>query len=394
MQSVYDWLFTRTRGGQQRGPERADDLLACLGQPDRAFRSVRVVGTNGKGSTAAMLEAGLTAAGETVGCFTSPHLEAFEERVRVNGRDISARRTAEFVDWAKEHAPHAPFFELTLGLACATFRDEGVTTAVMEAGVGGASDATQALRNVAAVLLTNVAVDHVLTLGPTTRDIALDKAAAALEGVPFLTTATGEGLEVALHVASQRGAIVYTPSTHPDLFHLPRLPRLAGEYQRCNARLALATLRLLRRDAGIEAALDATHKGRLERFDVDGRTVLLDGAHNPHAANALADSLGSVDTLVFGVMSRKDVADTLAPLRRIARHVVFTTPGEGGTDPAALASFHDGTAAPDPRAALALALRATPPGGRVLVAGSLYLAGTLRGALTSVPRTSLTAQRS
>ncbi|BDP43139.1 bifunctional folylpolyglutamate synthase/dihydrofolate synthase [Deinococcus aetherius] len=378
----YDWLFSRTRAGRARGPGAARALLDRLGAPDRAFTAVRVVGTNGKGSTCAMLEAGLLAARVRVGRFTSPHLTRYEERVRVGGRDLDPARTASFITWAREHEPDAAFFDLTLALACLEFARQGVGIAVMEAGVGGINDATQALSRVCAVALTNVDLDHVATLGPTLRDIARDKALAARPGVPLLTTATGEALEVVREIAAQVGAPLFTPETHPALFALPRPPRLAGVHQRANAALALATLRQLGHESGTDAALDATHPARLERFEVGGKTVLIDGAHNPHATGALAASVPHADVLLFGNLARKDTAATLAPLLAVAPVRVFTAPSDPATSPHVLAGRYGGEAYPEPHAALSRALDLTPPGGTLLVTGSLYLAGTLRPLLT------------
>ena len=374
----YEWLFARTRAGRERGPGAARALLDALGRPDARFRSVRVVGTNGKGSTCAMLDAGLRAAGVRSGRFTSPHLTHFEERVRVDGDPIPAQETAAFIAWARAHGGDAAFFDLTLALAARVFAARGVEVAVMEAGVGGATDATQALENVAAVALTNVALDHVGVLGGTVTQIARDKAGAARPGVPLLTTAAGEALDVIAEVAAGLGAPLLTPDTHPDLFALPRLPRLEGPHQVRNAALAAATLRTLGYGAGVEGALDATHPGRLERFDVDGRTVLVDGAHNPHAAQALAVAVPRADVLLFGNLARKDTGATLAPLLAVAARRVFTAPGDLATPPQDLAAQHGGDAVPDPALALAHALDLTPPGGTLLVAGSLYLAGQTR----------------
>lgn len=377
----YAWLYARTRAGRARGPGGARALLDRLGAPDRTFAAVRVVGTNGKGSTCAMLEAGLLACGVRAGRFTSPHLQHFEERVRVGGQDLDPARTAAFITWAKQHAPDAAFFDLTLALACRVFAGEGVEVAVMEAGVGGASDATGALHDVAAVALTNVALDHVAALGPTLHDIARDKAGAARPGVPLLTTEAGEALETVRALAGELGAPLLTPQTHPALFALPRPPALPGVHQHANAALAAATLRTLDYPAGVDAALRATHPARLERFVVEGKTVWLDGAHNPHAARALAASLPGADVLLFGGLARKDTAATLAPLLALAPVRVYTTPEGAAAPPEDLAAAHGGHAVPDPGEALALALALTPPGGTLLIAGSLYLAGAVRGQL-------------
>ncbi|GAA5438445.1 Mur ligase family protein [Deinococcus aquaticus] len=376
----YDWLYSRTRAGRARGPHGAAALLAQLGDPQQAFQSVRVIGTNGKGSTCAMLEAGLLASGVPVGRFTSPHLTHFEERVRVNGVNLPPARTDAFIRWAQASVPDAAFFDLTLALACQEFARAGVQVAVMEAGVGGRSDATQALTRVAATIITNVDLDHVGVLGSTVEAIAADKAGAAQPGVPLLTTATGAALTVIAAAAAQAGAPLLTPDTHPDLFTLPRPPRLEGPHQHRNAALAAATLRTLGYGPGVDAALNATHPARLERFQVDGRTVLIDGAHNPHATRALAAALHGtpVHTLLFGNLARKDTGATLAPLLPLTPQRVFTAPGDLATPPQELAATHGGEAVPDMTRALAHALALTPPGGTLLITGSLYLAGHAR----------------
>ena len=125
----YEWLFARTRAGRERGPGAARALLDALGRPDARFRSVRVVGTNGKGSTCAMLDAGLRAAGVRAGRFTSPHLTQFEERVRVDGGPIPAAETAAFIAWARAHGGDAAFFDLTLALSAQVFAARGVEVA-------------------------------------------------------------------------------------------------------------------------------------------------------------------------------------------------------------------------------------------------------------------------
>ncbi|MBZ9712519.1 glutamate ligase domain-containing protein [Deinococcus multiflagellatus] len=381
----YPWLYARTRAGRARGPDGARALLSALGHPERAFASIRVVGTNGKGSTCAMLEAGLRAAGVRTGRFTSPHLHAYEERIRVDGADLDPARTAAFIAWAKAHAPDGAFFDLTLALACQVFAEERVEVAVMEAGVGGQSDATQALSRVAAVALTNVGLDHTAVLGETVAAIARDKAGAAQPGVPLLTTATGEALTVVAEVAQTVGAPLLTPHSHPELFALPRPPTLAGAHQTQNAALAAATLRTLGYARGVDAALNAVHPARLERVEHSGKTVLVDGAHNPHATHALALAVPHADVLLFGGLARKDTAATLAPLLAVAPTRVFTAPGDLATPPAELAAMFGGEAVPDPAQALTRALSLTPPGGTLLVAGSLYLAGAVRAQLATRP---------
>ncbi|MFB9990702.1 glutamate ligase domain-containing protein [Deinococcus oregonensis] len=382
-QPDYDWFYARTRNGRTRGPEVARALLDAQGSPDAAFASLRVVGTNGKGSTCAMLEAGLTSAGVSTGRFTSPHLTRFEERVRVNGQEVAPARVAAFIRQARQEGWDGAFFDLSLLLACTVFAESDVRVAVMEAGVGGVTDATDALQDVLAVALTNVALDHVGVLGGTVAQIARDKALAARPGVPLLTTATGEALDVIRTVCSEQNAPLYTPATHPVLFTLPHAPALLGAHQHSNAALALATLRLLGYETGAEAALAASHPARLERFVQGGKTVLIDGAHNPHATQALAAAVPQADVLLFGNLARKDTAATLGPLLAVAPLRVFTAPGDLATPPQELADQYGGEGITNSAQALARALALTPVGGTLLVAGSLYLAGKVREWLTS-----------
>jgi dihydrofolate synthase/folylpolyglutamate synthase len=301
----------------------------------------------------------------------------------VNGQDIPPARVAAFIQQARLAGWEGAFFDLSLLLACTVFAESGVRVAVMEAGVGGVSDATDALKDVSAVALTNVALDHVGVLGGTVAQIARDKALAARPAVPLLTTATGEALDVIGDVCRELDAPLYTPATHPALFALPHAPALRGSHQHSNAALALATLRLLGYGSGSEAALAAHHPARLEEVVLDGKTILIDGAHNPHATQALAAAVPRADVLLFGNLARKDTAATLAPLLTVAPVRVFTAPGDLATPPQDLAAHYGGEAVEEPARALGRALALTPVGGTLLVAGSLYLAGSVREWLTS-----------
>ncbi|GEM49916.1 bifunctional folylpolyglutamate synthase/dihydrofolate synthase [Deinococcus cellulosilyticus] len=416
----YDWLYTRTRAGKDRTPERAKKLLALLGNPEKDMQVIHVIGTNGKGSVCAMLEAGLLAGKVQVGKFTSPHLTHFNERIRVKLREIPEKDVAAFIEWAKEHAPDMPFFELTLGMALQHFQKQKVEWAVIEAGVGGEKDATNALQNVAATLITNVDLDHQSTLGNTIAEIARDKAGAIRSGVPVLTTATGEALAVIKQIAEEREAPLYTPQNHPDLFSIPHPPRMTGAHQISNAWLALAALRVLfiegheirrlkegdhlavercgatspfikRLDQDLialyEAALDAQHPGRMEMFKVGEKTIILDGAHNLHAARALAQNFQNVSTLLFGIMARKDARETLDALAPLAGQRFYTNPGDLGLSPDELAKMHPGQVIENPEEALKAALDATPKEGGLLVAGSLYLIGRIREKVLDMAQT-------
>lgn len=404
-----EWLYARRRTGT-RGPERARAILARLGNPQTQFDAIHVVGTNGKGSVCAMLDAGLRltfdaglrprpdmgfrVSGLQVGRFTSPHLTDFRERIVVDGLEIREQDVLEFLAWARTHAQDGAFFDLTLALAFSYFAKLRVDIAVVEAGVGGASDATMTLERVKLLVLTNVDFDHVETLGPELRDIASDKSGAIRPGVPVVTAATGEALELICTRASERRAPLHVLDTTNPLFALPGAPRLQGRHQLENARLVAAGLRILGHgEASVAAALEASWPARYEVFGLDGRTVIVDGAHNPAGAQALAGSLEPGFALVFGAFERKNPHAVLEPLLALASDLAFVAPPGGqAADPHLLALEHGALAFDTPEDAFRHALGQAGKGGRVVVTGSLYLAGQIReylirhGALTVDPR--------
>jgi dihydrofolate synthase/folylpolyglutamate synthase len=372
-----NWLFAQRRTGP-RGPERVRAILERLGHPERLFDVIHVVGTNGKGSVCAMLDAGLQAAGLRVGRFTSPHLLRFAERITVDGHEISAPEIEEFIIWAQQHATDGAFFDLAIALTCQHFARNHVGVAVIEAGVGGATDPTMAFERVRLLVLTNVDLDHQETLGPGIRDIALDKAGAIRAGIPVVTAARGEALEVIKERALERGATLHVLDDANPLFALPNRPRLRGHHQLENARLALAALRLLGyAEASLNAALNATWPARLEEFRLGGRVVVIDGAHNPAGSRALADELQAGYTLIFGAFERKKAHETLLPLLPGAHRLIFVAPPgpQPAADVHALAQKHDGQAFDSFEDALKTTLEITPMGGCIVVTGSLYLAG-------------------
>ena len=379
-----EWLFARTRAGDERSRTRSIALLALLGHPDRSFRSVHVLGTNGKGSVSAMLNAGLQHSGSRVGLFTSPHLTDFRERVAVDGELIPAAAILEFVDWAQLHAGGAAFFDLSFVMAMQHFASRNVDWGVIEAGVGGANDASNALSEVALTVLTNVDFDHeaVIGVGPEDsilKNIALEKVSAIRAGGIVVTAATGEGLEVIRRVALEREAQLHELDLGQPLFSLPKAPKLRGVHQLSNARVAVAALRLLGLDEpAVSAALEATWPGRLELLRRGDQQVWLDGAHNPAGASALAISLTGRFTLLFGAMERKNVPALLEPLLPLAQTLHLVSPGSLGADPHILAARFGGTAFDSLETALSATLNTN---NRVLIAGSLYLVGAARAKL-------------
>ncbi|WP_022798980.1 bifunctional folylpolyglutamate synthase/dihydrofolate synthase [Thermus islandicus] len=378
-----DWLYGKRRQGP-RGTERVRALLARLGHPEGAFPAVHVLGTNGKGSVVAYLEAAFRARGLLYGAYTSPHLLDFRERIRTHLGLIPEERVVGFVEWARGEAWEEPpgFFDLATALAFQHFREVGVALAAVEAGVGGEKDATNALSRVVLTVLTHVGEDHLEALGGSLEAVAREKAGAFREGVPVVTGAKGVGLEVARRVAEERGAPLFVLDPQDPLFALPAPPALRGAFQEQNARLAAAALRLLGlpEEAIARGLREAENPGRLERFLLGGVEVYLDGAHNPPAAEALAREFAAYH-LVFGAFPRKDAKGVLAHLLPKAQSVRYTRAGEGALGRELGEPFFE-----DPWEALLEAVaRAHEDGLPVLATGSLYLVGALRGRLSPGP---------
>jgi len=377
-------LYACSRGGAPRDPARTRALLDRLAVPDPRH-VVHVVGTNGKGSVAARIAAGLRAAGATPLRFLSPHVERFHERIDVAGRPLRDDELLSFLEraWRDEPAPAAAFFELATAMALDVAQRRGADWAVVEAGVGAARDATLAIGNVRATVITNVAEDHLEQIGPDLAAVTRDKAAAIRPGVPVVTGATGAPLEIVRATARRLHAPVEALADGCRPFDWPSgAPAPTTATDEAGGRLALATLRSLKlgpdaeRRALAAAAAPPSLPARRERFELDsGRTVLLDGAHNPAAAFALAADAPPGAHVLLGVASRKDAVRIRSAFVGAPRlTLTAVTPGERpwNDDPAFV---------PDPATALEAALAALPIGGTLIVTGSFHLAGRLRPTL-------------
>jgi dihydrofolate synthase / folylpolyglutamate synthase len=382
------------------GLERMERALEALGRPDRAYDILHVGGTNGKGSACAMAAAALSAAGHKVGLYTSPHLVRFNERIQVDGREIADADLAAAVEEVRRACPwhdhggdadRLTYFEFATLAGLLHLAKAGIGVAVVEVGLGGRFDATNAIvPRVAAV--ARIGLDHTQLLGDTVEQIAFEKAGIFKRGVPAVAHARQPpgALETLRAEALRRGAPFVLAADD-----WPAPVALAGPHQRGNAAFAAAALRQLAR-AGVPVGEDAIARGiasarwpgRLE--EVDG--VLLDGAHNPDGAAALVAALralhpGRPVELVFGVLSDKDVTAMLAVLAPSVRRVHAVAPATPRARPAAdvrrLATAHglDGDEHGSMRDAIECARRASRDGAIVCVAGSLYLVGEARALL-------------
>lgn len=427
-------LEERGRFGVRLGLGRTRALLAAIGHPEREIRGALIAGTNGKGSVLALAESALRAAGHHVGATPKPHLVSYRERIQVDGHPIDpddfSRLTARVlgVSGAVARRYGEPTeFELLTAVVFARFAEVRPDVSLVEVGLGGRLDATHAWDGgVAAV--TNVALDHTDRLGSTIVAIAREKAAIIERGDLAVTGADGDGLAVVRRRARRLGVPLTEVGPAPllgwdrdgievDLAGLGRTRvSLRGRHQAANVAIADALLDALD-TAGIAGTpaearrtgyATAVWPGRLELVRADGRDVLLDGAHNPAGAAALATALDDLRpfladgplTLVTASMADKDVDGVIAALARTtalgdATIVCTSVDLARAMDAATLGARwrrHRPTATilvePDPVAAVDRAIARREAGnGPIVVAGSLYLVGAARGHLVDDPDT-------
>ena len=402
-------------------------LMERLGRPDRTYPIVHIAGTNGKGSTAAFLESILRAAGFRTGLNTSPHLERINERIRINGEEVSDQIFAETFTRVQEVVEellasgrlraHPTYFECVTALAFEVFARERVEFAVVEVGLGGRLDATNIVRPQVSVI-TRIDFDHENYLGHSLEEIAREKAGIVKAGVPVATAPqlpevrevlrgkareldativdTGEDFDLQREIAEAGCARARARAR--AMGEAVRLaPGLPGRFQLENALNAVATARLLQArgyritNQNIEQGIrSAEWPGRLERLQA-GPDVYLDGAHNPGAARELAQFLEENFArrrvyLIFGAMRDKSVDEVTGILFPLASEVIFTQPGTpravSANQLADLAGHHAAryTVIRDAEEALESALAKARSDDAVFVTGSLYLVGQLRHA--------------
>ena len=391
---------------------RVERLLAVLGNPERVIPPViHIAGTNGKGSTQAMIRAGLEAGGDRVHAYTSPHLARFHERIRLAGKLISEPALTALLDeCVTANGPEAiTFFEITTCAAFLAFAREKADWTLLEVGLGGRLDATNVVDSPRLTIITPVSLDHQAFLGDTVAAIAGEKAGIIKRGVPVIVgPQTDAGLAVIeakaarmgapilafgqhWHAFEDRGRLVYQDET--GLLDLP-LPNLPGPHQIQNAGAAIAALRQLGRDeVACEAAVTrAFWPARMQRLrqgplvELAPRVELwLDGGHNPAGGEAVAATLARMPVrethLICGMLNTKDVTGYMTPLapQVTALHAV-SIPGEKNTLPAEVTRDAARAAGIKAEAAGSVAealadIAATSPEARVLICGSLYLAG-------------------
>ena len=394
-----------------------DRMWRCLhavGDPHLTVPpTIHVAGTNGKGSTQAMIRAGIEAAGQTAHAYTSPHLARFHERIRVAGEIIKEDRLSAYLDevYESNDGGSITYFEITTVAAFLAFAREAADWTLLEVGLGGRHDATNVIDRPALTIVTKIDLDHQQFLGETIPEIAYQKAGIIKQGVPVVIGPQhSEALDVIereavrfsaqqltcgqhWHVGEENGRLIYQDES--GLLDLP-LPNLRGAHQLGNAGMAIAALRHLGfGEAACEGAVtNAYWPARMQRLrsgpliDRAGEAeVWLDGGHNPAAGAALADTLAGLPKrrthMICGMLSTKDVVGYLKPLAAQAETLhAIAIPGEMATLPA------EDTAAAAKEVGLSAFIAGSveqamdqileeDPDARILICGSLYLAGAV-----------------
>lgn len=418
-----DYLASLQRFGINLGLTRITRLLELLGHPERCFRSIHIAGTNGKGSTTAMLSAVLTAAGLRTGMYISPHLDDYTERISIDGKAVSQDEFAAAIKKVAVLArvmeadgfEHPTEFELITAAAFHHFAVAGVEYAIIEAGLGGRFDSTNVIIPEIAVI-TNITFEHADRLGPDLRDIASHKAGIIKSGKPVVTAAQGEALSVIQSEADETGSAVYTAgqsfsceskgihdgqqsiSFQTEGSESQYTFSLLGRHQADNAGLVLMTLHLLgqseprlTKEAVRTGLRSAAWPGR---FEILGHQpeLIVDGAHNPDSAKALRLTLddmypGRLVVFVLGILADKDVLGVSQTLVRNSDRVVAVKPDSPrAAEPAVVAAqFPIGQAIVSTTVSEGIrqAVKLAGAGGIVCVAGSLYQVGEARKAALS-----------
>lgn len=422
-QEALQYITSTYKLGMKKGTENILYLLNKLGNPQNNIKVIHVAGTNGKGSTCSFLSTTLIEAGYKVGLYTSPFLEVFNERMRINGKNIPDDKLAELTtivkekvdEMVKEGMPHPTEFEVTTAIGFLYFDMEKVDYLVLEVGLGGRHDATNVIDEPVMTVITSISIDHVDQLGDKLSGIAYEKAGIIKSSSPLvLYPQKDEAREVVLKVAEEKDVEVYEINTTDvkvkgtslfgqdmDMNILGESFKdlkisLIGDHQSRNALTAATTLKLLSdknlADISHEDIVNGLRKtkwgGRLELLKKNPITII-DGAHNEEGAAVLADSISKYlhdykVTLVFGMLKDKDVDKVLSILLPVVDEVIATTPNSDRALTAELlcekikAHNKRAVATNNINEAIEIASKIKGEKEAIIYAGSLYLIGEVR----------------
>jgi dihydrofolate synthase/folylpolyglutamate synthase len=404
MNPTIEYLFCLQTFGMKFGLRNIRALLRSCGDPHRSIRTIHIAGTNGKGSTSSMIASILTAAGYSVGLYTSPHLISFNERIRINGVKISDNDVVKYVRRLRPEIDrlNATFFEATTAVAFKYFSDQNVDIAVIETGLGGRLDSTNVLRPLVSVI-TSIGKDHTQYLGTSLRSIAAEKAGIIKRRISVVL---GDINGVARATILRRAKIMSAPAIESSKMKIPAAIRLGlkGNHQRKNARAAIAAVAVAARhmligDRAVKDGLEQTTslsglRARLE-YRKGKPDLLLDVAHNPDGIKTLVREVRAMPQkrfiILFGVMKDKDYRSMLKQLARIDPIIIAAQPhGERALSVDDLVNECKKLGIPSIRSknvpdAFRLAKQKAGESGLVITTGSHYLIGELLSLIEKKP---------
>jgi len=409
------FLFSRRQKNMKLDLDRMNRLLNCLGQPEKHFKSIHIAGTNGKGSTAAMIASILQAAGLNTGLYTSPHLIDMRERIQIQGIMISKKRLIKILERMMPHikTTGASFFEILTAMAFFDFSENHVDIAVIETGLGGRLDATNTITPLMTII-TEIGLDHTKILGKTLRPIAAEKAGIFKTGIPCIIGSGNPGVNAFFMAAADSQGCPIQFSQKTTQFNHIRLTehgtwtdvtidktcynhlylRLLGEHQISNMATALVCINTLKKlgwhipESAVRTGLSKVQwPARLDLLQMDPK-IVLDSAHNPLGARQLVKAIKKIFQyryliLIFGVLEDKNYKDMLGRLIPLADRAIFTQPlSERALNPEKLLQLEfvkniQFKIEPDIKNAWELALHLASPEDMICGTGSIYFVGEL-----------------
>ncbi|OCA91270.1 bifunctional folylpolyglutamate synthase/dihydrofolate synthase [Bacillus sp. FJAT-27225] len=417
-----EWIHGRLRLGMKPGLTRMEWMMDKLGNPENLVKSVHIGGTNGKGSTLTFLRSIYEAAGYTVGTFTSPYIESFNERISVNGQPVSdedivklANRIKPLADELDQSELGGPTeFEIITAMAFVYFGEtEGIDVAIFEVGLGGRFDSTNILKPMVSVI-TNIGLDHVAILGDTYEEIAFEKAGIIKEGIPVITGTLQPGaLKVLEEQADQKGSSLLRLGKEITILDHEKAKRgerfslvtpfgflgklevsMIGEHQTANASLAVATAQQLNQDGLMKADDTAIRKGLKEAFwpgrleiVSENPMIILDGAHNTEGIQALVEELSARFSndkvrIIFAALKDKPLGSMIKTLEEASSSLTFVSfdfpRAASAKELVALGNNPFNLAADDWRRAITDEIGKLRDGEVLVITGSLYFISEAR----------------
>ncbi len=377
-QESLNYLWDIGYFGIKLGLENITELLRKLDNPQDGMKFIHIAGTNGKGSTGAMLSAVLKQKYK-VGFYTSPHLEIFNERIKINDVPISNDDIARLTDMIKPLRGTNTFFETVTAMAMQYFKEQKCDLVILEVGMGGRLDATNIVKPVVSII-TNVNIEHTEHLGYRIKDIAKEKAGIIKEGVPVVTTAEREALDVIKEKCEEKGSklIIAKPVTHDDIDC-----NLKGKFQEPNMGCVIEALKIINSVTEDEIRNGLQNVIWPGRYEIKGN-IVMDCAHNPSAMLAIKEEIRKMPykklIVVFGIMEDKDIQRVVKIIYPITDKFIITKPKlERAAEPEVIAEgLSEYEVIKDSAKALERAREIASEDDLILICGSIYLVGEVR----------------